>query len=88
LTDEFSHTADVRGSFYLRAMYRATFFIVLGFLLFLFGFIALILLLVGLQLSFLAFLDIPSRSFGFAMRLLMVFGGVVMMYISRSKFED
>lgn len=68
-------------------MYRATIFLILGFLLFLFGFLALILMLVGLQLSFLAFLDEPSRTFGLAMRILMIFSGVVMMYISRSKFE-
>ncbi len=68
-------------------MYRATFFLILGFLLFFTGFIALVLMLVGLQLSFMAFIDAPGRAFGFALRLLMVFGGVVMMYLARGKFE-
>ncbi|MDX1408149.1 MAG: hypothetical protein R3330_08450 [Saprospiraceae bacterium] len=68
-------------------MYRATFFLILGFLLFLFGFLALILTLVGLQLTFLTFIDEPGKTFGFAVRLLMIFGGVTMMYLSRSKFE-
>ncbi|MDX1477462.1 MAG: hypothetical protein R3301_07120 [Saprospiraceae bacterium] len=68
-------------------MYRATFFLVLGFLLFLFGFLALILMLVGLKLSFLVFIDAPGPAFGLAVRLVMIFGGVVMMYVSRSKFE-
>ena len=78
---------DVVQLKYLHAMYRATFFLILGFLLFLFGFLALILTLVGLQISFLAFLDEPGRTFGLVMRLLMIFGGVVMMYLSRSRFE-
>ena len=68
-------------------MYRASAFLILGFLLFLFGFIALVLMLVGLQISFLAFIDYWGRTPGLVIRLLMVFGGVVIVYLARSRFE-
>jgi hypothetical protein len=61
--------------------------LILGFILFLFGFLALILSLVGLQFSFLAFIDGAGRTFGLLARILMIFGGVTLMYIARSKFE-
>ncbi|HLF64884.1 MAG TPA: hypothetical protein VI603_14065 [Saprospiraceae bacterium] len=68
-------------------MYRMSAILILGFLLFLFGFIALVLMLVGLQLSFLAFIDSWGRTVGLVIRLLMVFGGVVVVFLARSKFE-
>jgi hypothetical protein len=61
--------------------------LILGFVLFLCGFLALILSLVGLQFSFLAFLDSGGPTAGFVARLLMIFGGVTLMYVARSKFE-
>jgi len=64
-----------------------TLVLILGFLLFLFGFLAFILMLVGLQFSFMAFIDASGRTFGLLIRLMMIFGGVVMMYLARSKFE-
>lgn len=72
---------------YLHGMYRATVFLVLGFLLFLSGFIALILMMVSLQLSFLVFIDSWGRTAGLVIRLLMIFGGVMIMYIARGKFQ-
>ena len=69
-------------------MYRASVFLILGFLLFLFGFIALVLMLVGLQLSFLAFIDDWGRPAGLLIRLLMIFGGVVIVYLMRSRFQQ
>lgn len=68
-------------------MYRTTAILILGFLVFLFGFIALVLMLVGLQLSFLAFIDNWGRTIGLVIRLVMVFGGVVMVYLARERFE-
>lgn len=68
-------------------MYRTTALLIFGFLLFLFGFVALVLMLVGLQLSFLAFIDHWGRSIGLVIRLLMVFGGVVIVYLCRARFE-
>lgn len=60
---------------------------VLGFLLFLFGFISLILTLVGLRISFLSWIDEIGPGVGLAIRLVMIFGGIIIMYITRSKFE-
>jgi len=68
-------------------MNRPTLFLILGFLLFLFGFLALVLMLVGLQFSFMAFIDNTSRTVGLLIRLLMIFGGVIIMYLARSQFE-
>jgi hypothetical protein len=68
-------------------MDKKTTFTILGFLLFVFGFISLVLLLVGLQLSFLAFIDAGSRLTGFIIRLLMVFGGLVMVYLARTDWD-
>ena len=68
-------------------MYRASIFLILGFLLFLFGFLALILMLVGIQFSFLAFIDSGGRTLGFVVRMVMIVGGLIMMYLARTQFE-
>ncbi len=68
-------------------MYRAMFFLILGFLLFLFGFVALVLMLIGARISFLSFIDAGGTPFGLVIRLLMIFGGLIMVYIARNKFE-
>ena len=59
-----------------------------GFLLFLFGMVALILTLVGLQLSFLAFIDAGGRTVGLVVRLLMIFGGVIIMFLARTDWSE
>lgn len=68
-------------------MRRAMFFLILGFLLFLFGFIALVLLLIGARISFLGFIDAGGATLGLVIRLLMIFGGLFMVYVFRSKFD-
>jgi hypothetical protein len=68
-------------------MYRTTTLLILGFFLFFFGFIALILMLVGLQISFLTWIDHWGRTGGLVIRLLMVFGGLVLIYLTRGRFE-
>ncbi len=68
-------------------MHRAMFFLIIGFLLFLSGFVALVLLLVGARISFLAFIDAGGGTLGLVIRLLMIFGGLTMVYIARNKFE-
>jgi hypothetical protein len=68
-------------------MYRATILLIVGFLVFLAGFISLVLMLVGLQLSYLVFIDTWGRSVGLVIRLLMIFGGVVLVYLMRNKFQ-
>ena len=65
-------------------MTKRTFFTVLGFTIFFFGFIAMVLSLVNLKLSILSFIDKPGKTFGFVVRIIMIFGGMVMLYIARS----
>jgi uncharacterized membrane protein len=62
-----------------------TILIILGFLLFISGFIALILMLVGLQLSYLTWIDAPSRTFGLVIRLAMILGGLIMVYLANNR---
>ena len=68
-------------------MYRNTILLVVGFLLFFFGFLSLVLVLIGMRFSFLSWIDHFGPGVGFAIRLFMIFGGVVMMYVSRTRFE-
>ena len=56
---------------------------VAGFIIFFLGFIALVLSLVGLQLSMLTFIDAPGKTFGLVVRILMIFGGVIMVYVAK-----
>ena len=64
-------------------MKKKTILMVAGFIIFFLGFIALVLSLVGLQLSLLTFIDAPGKTFGFVVRLLMIFGGVIMVYVAK-----
>jgi hypothetical protein len=61
---------------------------VVGFLLLLFGMLALVLSLVGAQLSFLTFIDAQGRLLGFVIRLLMIMLGIVMMILSRTNWRE
>ena len=59
-----------------------------GFLLFLFGFMALALSLVGVQLSFLTWIDAPGKLFGFVIRLLMILSGIVIVVLTRTDWRE
>ncbi|MFZ4545279.1 MAG: hypothetical protein ACOYOA_14605 [Saprospiraceae bacterium] len=54
-----------------------TVLLVTGFFLFLFGFLALILQFVGIQLVFLTWIDYFGNLPGFVIRLLMIIAGIV-----------
>ncbi|MDX1667210.1 MAG: hypothetical protein R3350_08270 [Saprospiraceae bacterium] len=58
-----------------------------GFLLLALGLVSLVLSLVGVQLSFLRWIDIPGPLFGFVIRLLLIIGGFVIIYLSQTDFE-
>ncbi len=62
-------------------------FTLVGFLLAGIGFMALILSLVGLQLSFLTWIDAPGRLFGFVTRLVMIIVGIIMIYLAQTDFK-
>ncbi|HMG14394.1 MAG TPA: hypothetical protein VK590_03035 [Saprospiraceae bacterium] len=59
----------------------------IGFLLFITGFVALSLSLVGINLKIISFLDRVSPLFGFVMKLLMIVGGIVMVILARTDWE-
>ncbi len=58
-----------------------------GFLLAGIGFLALVLSIVGLQLSFLTWIDSPGRLFGFVIRLVLIVVGAVLVYLAQSDFK-
>jgi len=60
----------------------------IGFLLFIIGFLALGLSLVGVQLSFLTWIDVPGRLFGFATRLVMIIGGIIIVVLTRTDWRE
>ena len=61
--------------------------IVISFLLFLFGMTALILSLVGVKLSFLLWIDAGGPLLGFIIRLVMIFGGITMAWLTTHNWE-
>ena len=60
----------------------------IGFLFFTIGFLALVLSLVGVQLSFLTWIDAPGRLFGFVVRLLMILTGIIIVVLTRSDWRE
>ena len=68
-------------------MNRATWTFV-GFVLFITGFSALVLSLVGVKLSLLTWLDAPGRLFGFVMKLVLVLLGFVVVYLARTDWKN
>ena len=60
---------------------------ILGFLLFIIGSLAFILTLIGVDLVFLKWLNVFGNGVSFMLKLLMAFGGVILIYISRADFE-
>ncbi|NNE25639.1 MAG: hypothetical protein HKN09_02240 [Saprospiraceae bacterium] len=64
-------------------MDKKTILTILGFIIFATGFLAITLSLVGLNFTFLSFLEKPGRTFAFVVKIIMVFGGFIMFYIGR-----
>ena len=59
----------------------------IGFLLFFFGTLSLVLSLVGAKLIFLTWLETFGPLIGFLMKILMIVGGIVMVMLVRSDFK-
>jgi len=57
---------------------------IIGFIMFLLGFLSLVLSMIGLNLSILNFLESMGRGLSFAIKLLMVFGGMILFYVART----
>lgn len=64
------------------------FFLILGFLLFVIGMISTVLILIGANLSYLAWIDKPGSPRGILIRLLMIGGGLVMSYMAMNPASD
>lgn len=64
-------------------MKNKTLLTTVGFLLFVFGFLALILSMIGIQFTMLKWIDAPGRLVGLLIRLGMILGGLVLVYVSR-----
>jgi len=60
----------------------------IGFLLAGAGLLAIILSLVGLQFTFLAWLDDIGRLFGFAAKVVLVLAGFILIYLAQLDSED
>ncbi len=61
---------------------------IIGFLLFFAGFMAIVLSLVGLQLTFLSWIQSFGAGISLIIKLVMLFGGLIIMYISKMPPED
>jgi len=60
----------------------------IGFVLFTVGGLALVLSLIGVQLSYLTWIDAGGRLLGFVLRLLMILAGVVIVVLARTDWKD
>jgi len=76
-------TNNQRLNLMSRAIYTT-----IGFLFFTIGLMALVLSLVGVQLSFLTWIDKPGRLFGFIIRILMILAGVVIVVLARTDWRE
>ncbi|MEE9371593.1 MAG: hypothetical protein V3V00_00920 [Saprospiraceae bacterium] len=60
---------------------------IIGYVLFLFGVLAILLSMIGLSFKPLAFLDIFGRTGGFVLRIVCILTGLIILYISSVKRE-
>jgi hypothetical protein len=63
------------------------FYSLIGFLMFITGFIALSLSMVGIKLRILSFLDSISPLFGFVSKIVLVIAGIVIVILARTDWE-
>lgn len=59
----------------------------IGFLLAGIGFLALVLSVVGVKLSFLTWIDKPGALFGFVVRLVMIITGIIIVFLAQTDFS-
>ncbi len=65
-------------------MNKRNVFTLIGFTLFLIGFMSIVLTLVGMNYSFLSWIESLPAPFGFVTKLVLMFGGMIMLYISKT----
>lgn len=59
----------------------------IGFLLFFYGMLSLVLSLIGAKLTFLTWLEAFGPLMGFVLKILMIVGGIVIVAVARSDFR-
>jgi hypothetical protein len=69
-------------------MKNKSIWILLGFLLIIFGLTSLIMELIGIQWAFLKFLQFGGRLLAFILKILMVVGGFMMVLFARTDWEQ
>lgn len=60
----------------------------IGFLLFVFGFTAIVLQMVGVSWYFLSFLELPGRLFAFVAKVLMLLFGIVIIVLAYTDWDQ
>lgn len=60
----------------------------LGFMLLVLGFLSILFSLIGLQFSFLKFITELGPAPALGIQVIMLFGGVILMYVSRMPSEE
>jgi sulfite exporter TauE/SafE len=61
---------------------------IIGFSLFVIGFLGLILSLVGLRLNILSFFDRISPLLGFITKIVLIMAGLIMVYFDRTREQE
>jgi hypothetical protein len=67
---------------------KKTLITTIGFLLFLIGFLSLLLMLTGLKLTYLSFIDAKGDFLGFLIRITMIIMGIILVYVSRINTQE
>lgn len=60
----------------------------LGFLVFLLGFLSILFSMVGLRFTFFEFISDLGRSAALGIHVILLFGGVIMMYLGRMPADE
>ena len=63
-------------------------FMIFGFILFVLGMLSLVMILIGANLSFLNWIDVEGTPLGIIIRILMIGGGVTIVYLALNPPKD
>lgn len=69
-------------------MKNKSLWILIGLLLVILGFTAIILQMIGTQWVFLSYLEIPGRLFAFLAKIIMVIAGFIIIVLARTDWEQ
>jgi predicted transcriptional regulator len=66
---------------------RKSIMTLIGFFLFLFGFLSIVLSMIGVQLVFMTWMDDLGRLAGFIIRMVMILAGIVLVALAQTDWE-